>query len=188
MAKDNRKTETHERILESAFDEFARHGFAETSMGTIARHARVAHGTVFSHFGRKADVFAAVVRLAGERFVQSFNEIHEDGASFLETATTWVGHLQSDSPFSRLLRSLGGDHPHRAVEAASDAVNVLFMAFWREWLYAYGRRHSRESIGDPARVARTVVAALAGLATIKIEPPDDALRSLSTLAQLVEQT
>lgn len=72
MAKDDRKVVTHERILNAAVNEFARHGFADASVDMIARRAQVAHGTVFAHFGRKADVFAAAARLAGEQFVRTF--------------------------------------------------------------------------------------------------------------------
>ena len=186
MAKDNRKVVTHERILNAALDEFARHGFANTSVDMIARRAGVAHGTVLSHFGRKADVFAASVRVAGERFVNTFREVHNDRASFLETATTWVGLLQSASPVARLLRGLSGDHHHHAIETASDAVNTLFVGFWGEWLHDRSRHHVRESICDSAGVARTIIAALSGLAVAKLDEPERSLRALAQLAKLIE--
>ena len=186
MAKDDRKVVTHERILNAALDEFARHGFADASVDMIARRAQVAHGTVFAHFGRKADVFAAAACLAGEHFVRTFRDIQHDGASFLEAATTWVRHLQSESPFSRLLRSLSADHRHRAVQAASDAVNSLFVNFWREWL-DHCRPHISGPIGDSVSVARTIVAALSGLATMRADQPDRSVRALATLAELVER-
>ena len=183
----DRKLVTRERILNSAFDLFAHHGFAEVSIDMVARRAYVAHGTVLSHFGHKPNLFAAAARLAGDRYIQTFHEIHDHAAPFLDTATSWVRHLQDDSPVSCLLRLLVGDHHDRAIRAASDAVNNQLVDFWREWLRDHHRHHVRESIGDTTHVAHTIVAALTGLATVKLNQSDYSLgRTLSELMLLVE--
>ena len=182
MAKDDRKRLTRARILDAAFEQFARHGFADTSIDMIARRARVAHGTVFSHFGHKPHVFAAAALVAGERFLDTFR--HHD-ASFLDTAAGWIRHLRSDAPIARLLRSLDGDHRHGAVEAAAEAVNGLFVEFWRAWIDNHPRRHVG-SLAEAEGVAHVIVAALTGLATIKTHEPDSAVRALFALAELID--
>lgn len=184
----DRKLVTRERILGAAFDLFAQHGFADASIDMIARRAYVAHGTVLAHFGRKSEIFAAVARLAGQRYIQTFHEVHDEAASFLDTATSWVRHLQSDSAISCLMRSLFGEHPHRAIGAASDVVNAQMVDFWCDWLRHHRRQHVRVCVGDTSHAAHTIVATLSGLATVKLDQSDYSLhRSLTDLMRLVEQ-
>src|SRR5215475_12192142 len=49
-------------ILDAAFAEFAAHGYAATRLEDIARRAGVAKGLPHFYFGRKEDLFRAVVR------------------------------------------------------------------------------------------------------------------------------
>lgn len=55
-----KKDATAARILDSALVEFARRGFAAASTNAIAANAGVAKGSVFNHFGSKANLYAAV--------------------------------------------------------------------------------------------------------------------------------
>jgi AcrR family transcriptional regulator len=49
------------RILAAAHALFLRHGYGETSMDAIARHAVVSKATLYSHFDSKAALFAALI-------------------------------------------------------------------------------------------------------------------------------
>jgi TetR/AcrR family transcriptional regulator, mexJK operon transcriptional repressor len=50
-----------DRILAAARALFLQHGFGETSMDGIARHAGVSKATLYSHFDSKAALFAALI-------------------------------------------------------------------------------------------------------------------------------
>ena len=50
-----------EAIMEAASLQFVKHGFDGTSMDAVAAEAGVSKQTVYSHFGSKEDLFAAVV-------------------------------------------------------------------------------------------------------------------------------
>src|SRR5262245_53555138 len=50
----------HERILDSAAQLFAAHGFAKTSVDEIAAAAGVSKGLVYDHYDSKEELLAAV--------------------------------------------------------------------------------------------------------------------------------
>ena len=53
-------TNTKEKILNAAQQLFAENGFAGTSMGNIAKLAKINHSLIFHHFGNKAQLWVAV--------------------------------------------------------------------------------------------------------------------------------
>lgn len=57
-----RAAETRERILAAAAVEFAEHGYAGASIGTIADKADVGKGLVQYHFRAKSDIAGALIR------------------------------------------------------------------------------------------------------------------------------
>lgn len=54
------RDDTGHRILRSALVEFARRGYAAASTNAIATDAGVSKGSVFSHFGTKANLYTVV--------------------------------------------------------------------------------------------------------------------------------
>lgn len=81
-------------LLERAVQLFAEHGYANLSVETIAREARVSLRTIYRQFGGKAELFVAVVRHYSDLFVaalpadavpdQQFEEVLVDfGKAFL---------------------------------------------------------------------------------------------------------
>ena len=163
MAKDDRKLVTRSKVLDAALVLFARHGLDGATVGDIASQAAVAHGTVFLHFGSKSGIYAESVRVAAMHFLCSMREaVGHDTASFATVAERWVQDLSGELDWSRLLRSLSGDHCQSAVETAAKCVNRAFEEFWHDWLqrreYASGRQIPRKR-----ERARFVVMALAGV-------------------------
>jgi AcrR family transcriptional regulator len=55
------RIEKADRILAAARTLFLQHGYGETSMDAIARHAAVSKATLYSHFDSKAALFAALI-------------------------------------------------------------------------------------------------------------------------------
>ena len=62
MPKD--KTESHERIMRAARDEFLVKGFQHASTRSIAARAGITSGGLYRHFKNKEDMFAALVEPA----------------------------------------------------------------------------------------------------------------------------
>jgi AcrR family transcriptional regulator len=60
-----------ERIVGAAHALIARGGYREASVAAVARRAGVATGTVYRHFGSKAELFAEVFRRASQREVDA---------------------------------------------------------------------------------------------------------------------
>ncbi|MBV2152448.1 TetR/AcrR family transcriptional regulator [Kitasatospora sp. SUK 42] len=59
--REQRRTETRERLLAAALELFATQGYAATTYDHIAARADVGRQTAFNHFGRKEDFVAAWV-------------------------------------------------------------------------------------------------------------------------------
>ncbi|TGE01736.1 TetR/AcrR family transcriptional regulator [Methylobacterium nonmethylotrophicum] len=57
-----RKEERPGEILEAAFEEFARSGFAATKLDDVAARAGITKGTIYLYFPSKEDLFLATVR------------------------------------------------------------------------------------------------------------------------------
>ena len=57
-----RKAERPQEILEAAFAEFSRNGYATTTLEQIAERAGVTKGTIYVYFENKEHLFISVVR------------------------------------------------------------------------------------------------------------------------------
>ncbi len=55
------KEATIKKILQSANDEFAEHGFEQASVRVIAKNAGVTPGAIYKHFKSKEDIFKVLV-------------------------------------------------------------------------------------------------------------------------------
>ena len=55
------KTESHERLLEAAKNEFMEYGFQDASMRRIADNAGITVSGIYKHFKDKEEMFAALV-------------------------------------------------------------------------------------------------------------------------------
>ena len=75
-----RKAERPQEILEAAFVEFSRNGYASTTLDQIAEHAGVTKGTIYVYFENKEHLFISMVReitKAGFETVHGMFETHE---------------------------------------------------------------------------------------------------------------
>ncbi|MET8688017.1 TetR family transcriptional regulator [Streptomyces sp. NPDC004732] len=66
---------TPERILEATEEVLRRHGAAKATVVDVARALGVSHGTVYRHFGTKAELRGAVTRRWLDRTSQSLSTI-----------------------------------------------------------------------------------------------------------------
>lgn len=66
-----------ERILACAREEFLEKGFSESSLRTIAAKAETTTGSIYSRFGGKEELFAAIVEPAANYVIERFIAIQE---------------------------------------------------------------------------------------------------------------
>jgi AcrR family transcriptional regulator len=66
-----RRAAARERIVDAAHEIVAREGFGAAAVAAVAARAGVATGTLYRHFGSKAELFAEVFRRAAQREVDA---------------------------------------------------------------------------------------------------------------------
>lgn len=66
-----------EAVLTAAAELFHRNGIGATGVDTIVHHAGVAKMTLYNHFGSKAELVAAYLRLRDERWWQRLERLSE---------------------------------------------------------------------------------------------------------------
>ncbi len=66
-----RRLEARERIVTAARELIAHGGYREAGIAAVAARAGVATGTVYRHFGSKAELFAEVFRVASQHEVDA---------------------------------------------------------------------------------------------------------------------
>ena len=123
---------TSDALLDGAMAEFARHGFAKTSMADIARAAGISRTSLYNHFPTKEDVFKA---LNGRINTRVYNAVvaalgsrgawDERLLGVVNARVSWVYELLHASEYGRELineknRICGG-----AVLAANDRFESL---------------------------------------------------------------
>src|SRR5208337_4976998 len=85
-ARRRRKAERPQEILEAAFVEFSRNGYASTTLEQIAERAGVTKGTIYVYFENKEHLFISMVReftKAGTETVHDLFETHDGSTADL---------------------------------------------------------------------------------------------------------
>jgi AcrR family transcriptional regulator len=63
------REETRERLLSAAADAFAQRGYDGTRVADIAQAAGVSNGALYAHFGSKAELLVAALRVHGKKLL-----------------------------------------------------------------------------------------------------------------------
>lgn len=102
--------QTRERLLRAAADVFAERGYDGTRVADIAAAAGVSNGALYAHFGSKADLLLAALRVHGRRVLADL--LAADPAR----------------PVTELLLEVGRDLPHRSDARGYLIVEALIAA------------------------------------------------------------
>jgi AcrR family transcriptional regulator len=106
-----RKAERPQEILEAAFTEFSRNGYATTTLERIAERAGVTKGTIYVYFENKEHLFISMVRDitdGAQKTMQELLETHEGStADLLRAQFSFIyQHLVDDTRKREVLRML----------------------------------------------------------------------------------
>jgi len=127
MSNDTPKTPVsakREAILDGAITCFLEHGYAATSMDSVAAEAGVSKATIYAHFSSKADLFSAVIIRRCEGGLNSDAQWPKDE---LDARTTLTKMGRSLLEFMTSLETLS---IHRVVVAEAIRQPELASAFW----------------------------------------------------------
>jgi len=69
------------RILKAAREIFFRDGFADTNLDEVAARAEVGKGTLYRHFGSKAELYIAVLAMGGALFDEEMQQAIDAGST-----------------------------------------------------------------------------------------------------------
>ncbi len=84
---------TRSALIKTARKLFARHGYADTDIETVARRTRVTRGALYHHFRDKQDLFFAVFDLEEQKLAQTVAE------AVLTQSSAWEGMLAGCNAF-----------------------------------------------------------------------------------------
>ncbi|MBL0940590.1 MAG: TetR/AcrR family transcriptional regulator [Gemmatimonadaceae bacterium] len=168
-ANDALRIATREKLLEAAQRCFSRHGFAGTSVRTIAAEAGVAIGLVYAHFDSKDTLLLTV-------FAQGMLQVQDTFAAALQPVPQ---NAPTDSPIAVLVRA--------AVGTVRDHLEF--------WQLTYALRHQPEvlSVLGPrlgawqSEIVETlaqIVAADRAAAPIATSTSDDRATALALFAHI----
>jgi AcrR family transcriptional regulator len=102
-----RKAERPQEILEAAFAEFSRNGYATTTLERIAERAGVTKGTIYVYFENKEHLFISMV----QEFTKGAHEIVQEMYDTHDGSTADLLHAQ----FSFIYQHIVGDRRRREV-------------------------------------------------------------------------
>src|SRR5215831_12558273 len=72
-----RKAERPKEIVEAAFEEFSRNGYAATTLDQIAERAGVTKGTIYVYFANKEQLFISMVREVTKATLDTVTDMFE---------------------------------------------------------------------------------------------------------------
>jgi len=81
---ERRKQRKMERILDTSFEMFAKHGFQKIAVGEIAEKAKVSPTTIYNYFGTKEQLYAAALTHWMDKQLRRYEEILNSGLTFPE--------------------------------------------------------------------------------------------------------
>jgi len=111
-----RKAERPQEILEAAFTEFSRQGYAQTTLDRIAERAGVTKGTIYVYFENKEHLFISMVREITKTTLDTVHGMFEshDGstADLLRAQFSFIyQHIVEDRRRREVLRMLIAEAP-----------------------------------------------------------------------------
>jgi AcrR family transcriptional regulator len=111
-----RKAERPQEILEAAFTEFSRNGYATTTLERIAERAGVTKGTIYVYFENKEHLFISMVQeftKGAQDIVQEMYETHDGStADLLRAQFSFIyQHIVEDRRRREVVRMLIAEAP-----------------------------------------------------------------------------
>jgi len=167
---------TRERVVAAAHELIAHGGYREAGVAAVAARAGVATGSVYRHFGSKAELFAEVFRRASQREVDA---VAAAAAGAPDTPARIAAGVET---FAR--RALRGRRLAWALlaEPVDPAVEAERLVFRRAYADVFAEALGHDS---PSLTATMLVGALGEALVGPLSPVHDDLDEDALVAELV---
>ncbi len=135
-ARDEAKQATKEKLLEIAESVFVSSDF-KASTFEIAKHARVAHGTIFFHFGNRDGLVLSVVRRLVLRITDALYEAYKNSANLEELLSVHFETLRAHwSLFKALFSGFSDfdDETKQQVICLLSVINYYLVEAFNMWV------------------------------------------------------
>ena len=123
--RQQQKERTRRKLVAVARELFAEQGITTTRTVDVAKRARVAHGTVFTHFPTRDDLVSAVLEEVVEQIVLRIHERVEAGAGIREVLQAHVQGLAEHEAFYARLVMEGPQLPPQARTTLTGIQSVI---------------------------------------------------------------
>lgn len=95
LTQEERKKETRQLLLESAFETFAQLGFQGASVDKIAEYAGFSKGAFYAHFNSKEELFLTILEQQIHLHVDNIHQVIDQQLSFSHFIETMDEHFLS---------------------------------------------------------------------------------------------
>lgn len=103
--RQEQKENTRRRLIEVAFNQFAKDGLMNARTSDIAEVAGVSHGTVFAHFPTREDLLVSVIQEFGGAITKRIHELASKGGDIREILKAHLtGLMEYESFYIRLVK------------------------------------------------------------------------------------
>ena len=108
------KEQTRELLIETAIEEYGRHGFLSVTTADIAKASGFSHGTVFAHFGTQEALLETVIEVFGLRISRRLHELAATRVGLRDVLCAHLEGLMEYEPFYTRLVTEGRLLPESA--------------------------------------------------------------------------
>lgn len=177
---------TRATLLEAARDVFAQSGFAEANIADVVARAGASVGSLYHHFGGKADLYLALFEdyqgRQEERAATAVRDARTQGRTdpadlFLAGAAAYLRGCWAERDLARLFLTGGGP----------SGFELIARRRYREWtrVNATLLRADEQPMGETLVLVLTSVVAEAGSEVAVQENEDDAFRLADEVIELI---
>jgi AcrR family transcriptional regulator len=162
------RDERRDQILDAALIIFARQGFSGAKISEIAARAGVSYGLIDHYFGKKEDIYIAVVKHAFEGALALLeNSLEQPGSAWerLQALTAeWLAGIQKSPEYVLLVNQVS------AIDAIPEETKTIFYSYelrsleLQAELVRQAQADGQVAPGDPLALVMVYSAIIQGLA------------------------
>ena len=90
------KDSTRSLIVEKTLELITKQGIVDTSTKQISEYCKLAHGTLFAHFGTRDKLIAEVVSSELKRIARQIHRLHDEGSSLEQILETYLSLIAGE--------------------------------------------------------------------------------------------
>ena len=186
MSRADQQAQTRAALLAAGTKLFAKHGYHDTTIDEVARHAGFTRGAFYANFHDKGDLFLTVLEAQRKRDFGRLSNALDDAPEEEVPAriSDWMNQVLIGGPLRRAMAEFGlaaeASPPHRRRMAANlQAIRETVAAMLR----SYRTRHNVELVVDDSAFATMIMSLVGGFADLMRLDPNAA--SLDTVTHAV---